>query len=468
MKRLRTVLIGLLIVGLGVGGYFAYFNYINPRINPPPVYQVIKLSRGNLNAVVGATGTVRSSQTAILAWRTTGSVQAVYARVGDAVTSGKPLASLARASLPQAMILAEADLVTAQRNLETLRQSSLARAQAFSNLVNDRKALDDAQRHRNLYNYDRGTEDQVASARAQYLLAQNKVDFYQSIYDHTPGDPEKDAKKAVALTNLQAAKTQRDKALENLNWFQGTPSQQDINEADAALYLAQAAYDDAQREWDRLKDGPDPQDVAAAEARVVAIQATLDQSALLAPFDGTITDVSAMPGDQVSPGVVAFRIDDLTPLLVDVPVSEVDINRVKVGQPVNLSFDAIPGQNYNGRVSQVGHIGATTQGNVAFTVTVELLNADENVSPGMTAAVNILVEQRQAVLLVPNRAVHTSNGQRIVYVLRDRQVESVVIELGASSDTNSEVLTGDIKENDLVILNPPVSIGSSGSFQMGR
>jgi len=74
----------------------------------------------------------------------------------------------------------------------------------------------------------------VASARAEYLLAQNQVDFYQSLYDHTPGDPEKDSKKAVALTNLQAAKTRRDKTLENLNWFQGTPSQQDLNEADAA------------------------------------------------------------------------------------------------------------------------------------------------------------------------------------------------------------------------------------------
>jgi hypothetical protein len=42
----------------------------------------------------------------------------------------------------------------------------------------------------------------VASARAEYLLAQNQVDFYQSLYDHTPGDPEKDSKKAVALTNL--------------------------------------------------------------------------------------------------------------------------------------------------------------------------------------------------------------------------------------------------------------------------
>lgn len=200
---------------------------------------------------------------------------------------------------------------------------------------------------------------------------------------------------------------------------------------------------------------------------MIAIQATLEQRALHAPFSGSITEVKIKPGDQVSPGSVSFRIDDLTPLLVDVPISEVDINRIKVGQAVNMTFDAVLGKTYNGKVNMVGRIGTTNQGNVAFTVTVELLDADENVRPGMTAAVNILVDQRQGVLLVPNRAVHTSNGQRVVYVLRKKLAEQVTIELGSSSDTHSEVLTGDLKENDLVILNPPLSV-SGGSFQMGR
>ncbi len=467
MKIVRPILIILLVAALGAGAYYGYNYYQSYRASQTPAYQTIRLQTGDLNAVVGATGTVRASQTSILVWQTSGTVLKINVGVGDQVVAGSSLAILDRTSLPQTMILAEADLVTAQRSLDNLRQSNVAKAQAFSNLVSTKKALDDAQRHRNIYNYDRGTEDQMAAARADYLLAQNQVDFFQSVYDHTSGDPAKDARKAVALSNLQASKTRRDKALENLNWYQGTPSQQDLNQADAALAVAQAAYEDANREWNRLKNGADPQDIAAAQARVTALQATLDLRELHSPIAGTITDVKIQEGDQVSPASAAFRIDDLSPMLVDVPISEVDINRVKVDQPVTLTFDAILGKTYNGRVSQVGRFGAPVQGNVSFTITVELQDADENVRPGMTAAVNVLVDQLQGVLLVPNRTVHTRNGQQTVYVFRNDLIENVVIDLGASSDTNSQVLSGDVKAGDLVVLNPPLDF-SGGSLQPGR
>ena len=65
---------------------------------------------------------------------------------------------------------------------------------------------------------------------------------------------------------------------------------------------------------------------------------------LTAPFAGTVTEASLSPGDQVTAGTLAFRVDDLSSLLVDVELSEVDINSVTVGQTVTLSFDAILGQ----------------------------------------------------------------------------------------------------------------------------
>ncbi len=90
---------------------------------------------------------------------------------------------------------------------------------------------------------------------------------------------------------------------------------------------------------------------------------------------------------------------------MDVQVSEVDINSVKVGQPVTLSFDAIVGKEYSGEVVEVAQAGASSQGVVSFTVTVELTDADESVKPGMTAAVNIVVQEIKDAILVPNRAV---------------------------------------------------------------
>jgi HlyD family secretion protein len=163
-------------------------------------------------------------------------------------------------------------------------------------------------------------------------------------------------------------------------------------------------------------------------------------------------------GDQVSPGTKAFRIDDLSQMKVDVQVSEVDINSVQVGQPVTLTFDAIAGKGYNGKVVEMAQVGNPVQGAVNFTVTVVLTDSDQSVKPGMTAAVTIMVKQVNNVLLVPNRAVRLVNDQRVVYVLNNGQPQEVNVTLGASSDTMSEVVSSGLKVGDLIILNPPSTL----------
>jgi HlyD family secretion protein len=91
-------------------------------------------------------------------------------------------------------------------------------------------------------------------------------------------------------------------------------------------------------------------------------------------------------------------------------------------------------------------------------VTVEILDADENVMPGMTAAVNIVVSRKENVLLVPNRAIRYLNGQRTVYVLRDGKQQAVDVEIGSSSDTSSELISGDILPGEPIILNPNLEV----------
>ncbi|HCR70533.1 MAG TPA: hypothetical protein DIW23_03735, partial [Anaerolineae bacterium] len=244
-----------------------------------------------------------------------------------------------------------------------------------------------------------------------------------------------------------------------LKEYRGYASEETIAQADRDLALAEARLNDARREYERLLQGEDSAEVAAAKARVEAAQATLNQAYLTAPFNGTITQSNLVEGDQVTAGTAGFRIDDLSSLLVDVQVSEVDINSVSVGQSATLTFDAILDKTYQGIVVQVGQAGETVQGVVSFTVTVELTDVDELVKPGMTTAVNIVVEEVQDVILIPNRAVRLIDGQRVVYVLRDNQPLPITVTLGASSDTFSELASGDINEGDLIILNPPAQFG---------
>jgi len=374
------------------------------------LFQTAATERGSLQATVGATGSVRARQSAVLLWETTGILEKVNANVGDKVSEGDVLASLNKASLNQSVILAEADLSSAQKALEDLLNSDTARAQAL-------RTLDAAE------------------------------DTYKKAYDYRLGLNGK----------IDIADVYLERGVPKVRYHKGYADEETIADADEKLALAEAQLNDARRNYERVKDGADPVDVAAAEARVAAAQSTLDMARIIAPFDGTVTQADPAVGDQVSAGTVAYRVDDLSHLLVDVQVSEVDINSVFLDQEATLTFDAVLGRtdHYRGKVVKVSQAGDTVQGVVSFTVTIELTDADEYVKPGMTAAISIVVEEVKDVILLPNRAVRLVNNERVVYLLVDGQPKSTKVTLGSTDGINSVLITGDIKEGDPIILNPP-------------
>ncbi len=462
----RAIPIILILIVLGAGGYFGYQAWQKAQTAAAGAFQTAQVTRGKLTATVGATGTVRANQSGVLSWQTSGRIGQILVKTGDRVAAGQVLAELDPLSLPQSIILARADLVTAQRNLESLQDSDVARAKAQQALVAAQKELDDAVTDRESLKYKRVSDDTIEVARANLALAQEEVDKAQEFYDQVKNRPESDQLRAQALSALANAKQKRDRNQANLNWMLSGPDSLDVAEADARVQVAQASLADAQREWERLKDGVDPKDIEAAQARVAAIEALLGQVNLEAPFAGTVTEINSKVGDQVSPGTLSFRIDDLTHLLVDVQITEVDINRIQVGQAATLTFDAIQGKTYNGSVTEVGRVGTNVQGVVNFDVTIELTDADEAVRPGMTAAVTLVTEQLDDALQVPNRAVRLRDGKRVVYLLVNGIPTPTEITLGLTSDTYSQVLSG-VKEGDTLVLNPPVEFQAGGGPRGG-
>ncbi len=451
----------LILVALAIIGVTAYVIVTTNAKKQASVadLQTTPAARGELVVIVGATGTVHANQSAVLTWQTSGRISSIDVEVGDKIASETVLAELLDSSLPQSIILARADLVTAQRNLDNLLNSDLARAQAQLNLANAKDAYD-----RLLWSSPQGnaarTSDQnkIDAARAAVTLAEDRVSDAEEAYDQVASRDDNDPLKAGALSTLANARQNLQKARQDLNYLTGAPDAEEIAISDGKVSLAKAQYDDALREWERVKDGVDPADIAAAEARITALNATINLARITAPFSGTVTEVNAMPGDLVNAGTQAFRIDDLSRLLVDVQIPEVDINSIKVGQSVDLTFDAIANKQYQGKVIAVANVGTVQSGLVNFKVTVELLNPDEQVRSGMTAAVNIIISQLEDVLTVPKRAVRLVDNQTVVYILKNGAVVEVPIKIGASSDQVSEVLSGDLKVGDRIILNPPTSI----------
>ncbi len=406
--------------------------------------QTATVERGSLTATIGATGSVRAVQSATLTWGTSGTVEEVNASVGDQVAAEEVLASLELSSMPQNVILAQVDLQEAQDALD------LDLAEKAKALAEAQNALEDAERE--LYSLTHpGKQVDIDQAFANMVLAEDKLEQAREDYEPYANKPENNLVRANYLLRLTEAQKEYDSAVRIYNAFTGTANATDIAVAEGQVALAQSQLEIAQQNYDNAVAGlPN-----SAEVRVAAAEAALNLSVIEAPFSGVITDAFPRPGDQVNAGGVAFQLDDLSQLLVDVLVSEVDINRVEIGQSAVITFDAAPEREYQGEVTGVALSGTIDSGVVNFRVTVELTEPDEFVHPAMTAAVNIVVTELQDVLLVPNRAVRVQDGQRVVYVMRDGILTPVEITLGASSETFSELTGGELQEGDTIVLNPP-------------
>ncbi len=210
--------------------------------------------------------------------------------------------------------------------------------------------------------------------------------------------------------------------------------------------------------------------MAAAQAQVAADEATIAEAEITAPFDGTVTALNLQVGDVATPGVVVISMADVSQLHVDIPVSELDISTIQVGQSATLNFDAFPSKNYQGQVTAVSTDPAISSGSVTYSVRVVVADADPTLLPGMTAGVTIVTSNLSNVLVVPSRAVRTVNGRQVVYELRNKQLVPVAVTLGASNDTQTQVTGGPLQAGAVVVVNPPSTIpsASTGLFGIGR
>ena len=395
---------------------------------------------------VTASGTVIPAQEAQLVFALSGQIQSMTVAVGDTVQAGQVLATLAGGEqLQAALSAAELSVLSAQQALNDFQKPQplkIAQAQealdqaktAYNDLRNppqtavalaqkkvldDQKAVEDAQRAVDIMN-NRGSASQIAQAQSDLVLAQDEVKRLQDVYNETRGDPGVDAPKALAYTNLQNAKARRDRILANLNWLteKPTPLEADQTNNDLAvakanlaeaekdfqdltnpsqvdLALAQAVADDAQKTLDDLMAGPDPEQLALLQARLKnaqdqsnAAKASLGNLELKAPFSGTVGAVNYQGGEWILVGQPVIVLANLNQLLVETTdLSERDIPKIKLGQPVTISVKAL-NQDVTGHVKTITPLADTLGGDVVYKTTLEL----DSLPPGLLAGMSVKVQ----------------------------------------------------------------------------
>jgi HlyD family secretion protein len=347
---------------------------------------------------------VRSNQSGLLAFETSGIVELVLVETGKLVREGELLATLEEGSLNAQIILARADLAAAEGELEQLMDTELAIAEAQLAQADAQDALEDARRK---WQYQqegyRGSTITIDAAEAELILAKAQLDRAKRTANSHRDSPNDDPERAQAFKDYAAAQTRHNRALANFNWYTGHPTEIQQAQLDAELALAEARALEAERSLNDLQSGPDARQIDILEARIAAAKATMGMINIAAPFPGTITAIEVLPGDLASPGMIAFQLSDQSRLLIEVEVSEVDINKIQVGQAATLQLDAVLDRNYMGELIEVGLVGEDAQGIVNFLVTVEVLEPDGLIKPGMTAAVTIEVNRIENVLLIPTK-----------------------------------------------------------------
>lgn len=434
---------------------------------------------------VESSGTVAALQSANLAWKTTGQVARVNVKVGEQVKAGDVLMELDPLSAPGSILSAQAELISAQEALDKLLHPTA------TDIANARKAVADAQealeaKQRALRNLRSPNvayyEDQLQRAQQKLTAAQQEaeitnfatslknaeealekaksdLDYYTALEAQYPGLSQQRgnvlekaqqtyddalAQYQTALYNYQQAQANDSNAIAdaqdeveaaqaNLAAAKAGPDAIELAQAEAEVAVAEATLADAQATLNELLNGADPDDIAAARARVQAAQASVDQLVIKAPFDGEVLTVNYLPGDLVDQSKTAIVLANRSQLYVEVQVDETEVARIQSGDPVTVTLDSLVGEAFAGTVERVNPVGQVVSGLVKYTVRVALQPVlGTEIFLGTTANVTIVTDVQANVLAVPLEAIQSDEvGEYLTRVNADGTRTRIDISSGA-------------------------------------
>jgi HlyD family secretion protein len=367
-----------------------------------------------VSTTVDASGWLAAQPSATLTWNTGGVVEEVYVKAGDQVREGDVLMKLKTTSVSSSIISAQADLITAQKDLDTLMTSSdTDLAQAVIDLKNAQEEYDEAEDY--LHYLQTSKKIPQTETRTNTLVRSNS---WMYVY-HT-------------------------------KVYKGPAPKEWITDAENDLALKKGELVEAQHTYDRLKDGPNAQDVIAAQARVDAAQATVDSMSIIAPFDGQVLYIETLPGEVVSTGTSAVDLANLGHLYIETQVDESDIASVNAGDLATATLDAIDSLELTGKVVAVDPVGQEDSGVVKYTVIIDLDKIAEDVFLPLQATVNVVIqaEPPTTVLTVPTGLLQSdSQGEYVMVIQSDGSAKRVDVETGAI-EGDLVIVTGNLKEGD--------------------
>ncbi len=437
-RNKRSWLTWLIILGLLAGAAFLFIRSRQAAAaKAMAALETVQVNRQTMVTSISGTGKVRPEQLETLAWATSGHVGEEAVALGQEVKKGQVLLTLSEADLPVDILQARIDVAAIEESIKSLpSDANLQRAQLQAKISSSQQSLESMQK-------------QLADLEARVCTSWHLADL-QSRFD--------DAESTYNQEPTQQNKSRLDLARTNLDFCDEAVIQQKVADLKAQIENQETNIEKDQQDLQKVKDGPDPVVQEKLENQLAIAQKRMQAAEIRAPFDGVITAIYTLPGSATAPGLRAIQVADMRTYYIDVPVAEVDIPAIALGQKADLVFDAFFTDTYHGEVTQIDKVGQEQAGVVNYNITITMTDGIEKINPGMTAGVNIITDAKPNVLVVPSMAVKTIEGDSVVYVLKNGAPQAVEVRVGAYSSENVEILEGELQEGETLVLNPPSNI----------
>ncbi len=453
-RKLAAIAAALLLLGVAVFA-FAKTGVLSGEAEDEAELQTATVRSGDLVLLASGTGTLTAADEILLGFGASGTISALHVKVGDQVKAGDILAEQAeRKELEAELASDQLALIEAQEALADLQSGAdMARAEAQLALADAQEALKVAERTWRVQQQgNRASSTSTKAAKASIVVAREAMERAEGRYNKTSGDVDEDGGKAQAYKDYAAAVQVYEMALINYNWYTGKPSETEQAQLDGELALAQAEVAQAQRALESVSDGPDETELAKAElqvqnaeAEVAMSQRNLDASILKAPSDGTILEMTADVGDAVETSFITLA--DLAHLELEVFFDETDLDKVAVGNAVEIIFDALPDDVFSGTITLVDPVLNTSIGGSSVRAVASMdtshVSTENRVLIGMNAAVDVIAAEARGVLLIPVEALReVETGSYAVFVVVDGTPQLRAVEVGLMDTSFAEIKSG--------------------------
>jgi HlyD family secretion protein len=364
-------LILLVAVAMAVSVAIVLYFYLSSDGNLPS-FRLTRVERGPIISTVSSTGTVTPVTTVQVGSQLSGQIKELYVDFNSKVQEGQVIARIDPENFESRVRQADAELAVARANV-AIQRAAVERTRA--ELENAYAALAAA-------------KAQTEKARVVLVHAKRDLDRKRALHQQA----------IISKSQIDDAIAAHDQEHAQ---FSAAEAQEQAQASIVFSRKAQLKMSQAQVEHALAQ-------VKQREAALHNSKIDLEHTVIRSPLDGVVIQRNVDIGQTVAASLQAptlFTIaQDLRNMQVDTNVDEADIGRIQVGQRVTFTVDAFPGLEFIGQVEQVRKASQTIQNVVTYTVVVSAENQDQHLLPGMTANVQLVIDERQAVLKVSNAA----------------------------------------------------------------